>query len=420
MWDAPSVVRILLAHDYAPSFGGAEIMNNVLVRGLRRRGHEVRVFTSTAGLAGGADWPDYSCRGTTSRWRTLLQLANPWATARLRGALDDFVPDVVHVRMFLTQLSPLILPLLRNVPSLYHAVWYRAACPTGHKMLPSGETCTHPAGRACLSAGCVPLRDWVPHMAQRRLLLRWRHVFRATVANSPATAAVLARDGMADVTVIPDGVPRSAAPASFAPPPTAVYAGRLVREKGVDVLLRAFARVAAHEKTAALDIVGDGPERVPLAALAVQLGLAASVRFHGQQSHGQCETIARAAWVQVVPSRWAEPFGLVAVEAMMRGAAVVASGSGGLADIVRHGVTGLLVPPGDVDALAGALRRVLCDRLLAAQWGEAGRVVAEAEYSETLFIDRVLDVYAGIMDPMSMNPAVPKPAAMRGVSVNRE
>lgn len=79
------------------------------------------------------------------------------------------------------------------------------------------------------------------------------------------------------------------------------------------------------------------------------------------------------AWIQVVPSRWAEPFGLVAVEAMMRGTAVVASAMGGLAEIVEHEQTGLLVPVGNVSALADAIQRATRDRELVERWGRAAR-----------------------------------------------
>lgn len=391
-------LRILLVHDYAPLYGGAEVVNAALVDGLRRRGHAVRRFTSTAGFdelpTDAAERPEYACRGTLSRWRTALQSANPWAAGALRRAIDDFRPDVVHVKIFETQLSPLILPVLRRVPSVCHAVWYRAVCPTGLKLLPTGEACAAHAGAVCLSSGCVPVRDWLPLMAQRRLLRRWRGVFRATIANSNATARQLRDDGIEAITVVPNGIPFARERATMSAAPVAVFAGRLVKEKGVDTLLRAFAQVHARLPLATLDIVGDGEERSSLEALSGALGLEQVVRFHGAQSRARMEATAAAAWVQVVPSRWAEPFGLVAIEAMMRGTAVIASASGGLTDIVRNDVTGLLVPPDDMPTLRDALQRILGDRALAAQWGHAGHEVARAEYGHDLFLDRILAVHA--------------------------
>jgi glycosyltransferase involved in cell wall biosynthesis len=85
--------------------------------------------------------------------------------------------------------------------------------------------------------------------------------------------------------------------------------------------------------------------------------------------------------VHAVPSRWPEPFGLTATEAMMRGTAVVASDIGGLSESVAHGTTGLRVQAGDESALADALSLVLADRALAERLGDAGRERARAEFT---------------------------------------
>src|SRR5687768_3870592 len=99
-------MKILLLNDYATDAGGAEIQMQGLRSDLRTRGHDARLFASVAGRAAhpsSADWsPDFECFGTTSRLRTLLQTANPYASRRLRAVLDEFQPDLVHIMMFLT------------------------------------------------------------------------------------------------------------------------------------------------------------------------------------------------------------------------------------------------------------------------------------------------------------------------------
>jgi glycosyltransferase involved in cell wall biosynthesis len=94
--------------------------------------------------------------------------------------------------------------------------------------------------------------------------------------------------------------------------------------------------------------------------------------------------------VQAVPSRWEEPFGLVAAEAMMRGTAVVASENGGLAEQVEPGATGYLAPAGDAGALARALERVVRARDLAERMGASARVRALAELTIDRHVDRVV------------------------------
>jgi len=107
-------MKILLINDYGTPTGGAELQMLTLRKGLRLRGHDARFFTSSARPIPVSSQADYECFGTTSRFRTLLQTTNPWAFWQLRRVLAEFQPDVIHVGIFLTQLSPLILPLLKD------------------------------------------------------------------------------------------------------------------------------------------------------------------------------------------------------------------------------------------------------------------------------------------------------------------
>ena len=106
-------MRILLVNDYGGLNGGAETQIFGLRDGLNARGHQTRVLASTAGQKPDDPVVDYRALGTNSGFRTVLQTANPWAAAAFRGALEDFRPDVIQLHLFLTQLSPLILPVLR-------------------------------------------------------------------------------------------------------------------------------------------------------------------------------------------------------------------------------------------------------------------------------------------------------------------
>jgi hypothetical protein len=134
-------MKILLVNDMAVPTGGAELMTLTLRQELQARGHDARIFASTALDTSHALFADYTCFGTTSSWRTANRVINMSACWQLGRVLKQFRPDVVHVRMFLTQLSPTILPLLRRVPSLYHATWYETICPTGLKLLPDRSIC---------------------------------------------------------------------------------------------------------------------------------------------------------------------------------------------------------------------------------------------------------------------------------------
>jgi glycosyltransferase involved in cell wall biosynthesis len=386
-------VRVLILNDWGVPRGGAEVLTLALRNELRGRGHEARVFTSSIG--GDPGFADHTCRGydPDSRLQTLARAVNPAAARSLRRVLAEFDPDVVHVRMCLSQLSPVILPLLRDVPAVYHAVIYEAVCPTLHKLLPDGSICEVPAGVACWRNECLSPGAWPVLMAQRAMWKRWRGVFDVVVANSHATRRRLLADGIDPVEVLWNGVAVGEARGELAGPPTVGFAGRLTWPKGVDVLVRAFALAGRELPEADLVVAGDGEERGRLECLAAELGIEGRVRLLGHLPHSEAERALSSAWVQAVPSRYEEPFGLVAAEAMMRGTAVVASRIGGLAEVVEHERTGLLVEPGDEHALADAFVRLLSDRELADRMGRLGRERALAEFTIGGFTDGMLELY---------------------------
>jgi glycosyltransferase involved in cell wall biosynthesis len=312
--------------------------------------------------------------------------------------MAEFQPEVVHVRMFMTQLSPLVLPLLEGVPSLYHAAWYETICPLGTRLLPDDSICEFEAGRACREQGCLSRRAWVALMAQRFLWEKWRDVFALVVANSASVERRLAEHGIGPTAVIWNGVSRRPPRPPLTNPPTVAYAGRFTREKGVGVLLQAFAEARRAVPEARLILAGDGPERDKLRLLARDLGIDASVRWTGHLSREAMEREMEPAWVQAVPSIFEEPFGLVAAEAMMRGTAVVASGHGGLSEIVRHGESGLLVRPNDPSALGEALAELLSDRESCEAMGRAGHEWAWERLSTETCAKNFLSAYGRILE----------------------
>jgi glycosyltransferase involved in cell wall biosynthesis len=385
-------MKILLVVDYATPVGGAEVSTLLLRDGLRARGHDARVFASTAGVGEVKSFADFTCFGTTGPLRTLLQTCNPWAFFGLRRVLRTFQPDVVHVGIFLTQLSPFILPLLRRLPAVYRAHWRRSICPLGTKQLPTGADCHSTWGTACARDRCLPLRDWLPLMIQMRLWWRWREAFDLVVANSRMVAQSLEMNGLRPVNMVYNATEAWQARPPLQEPPTVAFAGRLVRKKGVDVLLRAFADVRAELPQARLLVAGDGPEMPAVRRLTTELGLTDSVTLCGHLPHKEMDKQFRGSWIQVAPSRYQEPFGIVAAEAMMRGVAVVASRVGGLSEIVSDGETGLLVAPEDAVGLAQALLRLLKDRAYAERMGRAARLRARRYFSQDVYVTRFVEI----------------------------
>lgn len=133
-----------------------------------------------------------------------------------------------------------------------------------------------------------------------------------------------------------------------------VFAGRLTRQKALDTALDAIARVPDAE----LLVIGDGPDRERLERHALELGLNGRVRFVGSVPRAEVLRAFAAAQALVISSDW-ENFPHTAVEALALGTPLIATAVGGVPEIVRDGVNGLLVPPGEPDALAAAIARFL-------------------------------------------------------------
>lgn len=175
------------------------------------------------------------------------------------------------------------------------------------------------------------------------------------------------------------------------------FVGRLVFEKGVDILLRALPHVLASHPHTIVVIAGRGPERDALAALAHDLGVASRVRFAGYISDEERNTLYQAADVAVFPSRY-EPFGIVALEAMALGAPLVASGSGGLAEVVEHRQTGLLFHPGDPRSLAEQLIAALDSPSLCRAMSHRALQVVTERYSWRRIAQQTLEVYRSVLE----------------------
>jgi phosphatidylinositol alpha-1,6-mannosyltransferase len=168
--------------------------------------------------------------------------------------------------------------------------------------------------------------------------------------------------------------------------PVLLTAARLVPHKGQDVGLRALARLAADVPALRYVLIGEGPDGARLRRLAQELGVAERVVFTGKVSDDELADAYATSTVYLGPSRVdggvnAEGFGISFVEAGASGVPSVAGDSGGVRSAVRDGETGIVVPPQDVDAVTGALRRLLLDDGLRRAMGEQARRAVETHYN---------------------------------------
>jgi phosphatidylinositol alpha-mannosyltransferase len=289
---------------------------------------------------------------------------SPLSLRPIRAALARFRPDVVHAHEPLTPSTSMFAVLASPAPAVgtFHAY----------------------AERSGLLTAARPLLRPV-----------WRRL-RVRIAVSEAAATFVRSRFGGDVRVVPNGsdvelfaagVPPAGLPAGR----RVLWVARLDPQKGFPVAMRAFEMVSGEFPDLSFVVVGAGRERE--AAETLDPKVRSRVVMLGAVPNRELPPYFAASEVFVSPVLGQESFGITLVEAMAAGLAVVASDVPGYREVVRDGVDGVLVPPGDAAALAGALRRVLADGAFSSRIRAAARERA-AGFSWDQVVPRIEDAYA--------------------------
>jgi len=184
-----------------------------------------------------------------------------------------------------------------------------------------------------------------------------------------------------------------------------LFVGRLDQVKGVVVLFGAVASMIAKGSPVSLTLVGDGPQRAELEARVRSMGIADSVHFAGYCSQEEVQQQLAASDVFVLPS-FAEGVPVSLMEAMARSLPVVATNVGGVTELVQDGVNGLVVAPGDADALEAALDRLVTDADLRHRFGRAGHDAVRSDFDSMTEARRLVTLF---LDPAAPGPSRPAP-----------
>lgn len=402
-------MRILqLAQFLPPVSGGEERHVWNLSRVLAARGHEVTLL----GFANDVDSPPgesieeglrvVRVRTAASRLRMLysdpvrphaLPLADPAVSRAIRAELSTARADVVHAHNWI--INSALGPAERaGVPLVMTLHDYSHICPTKRLMEMGRSRCPGPSPTRCLpcaaahygaAAGTATLAANA-YAARRRA----RRIAGAAAVSNAVAAAVDIPAGhwlhsaRLQARVIPNFIPDEIIVEEIAPTrPDAplVYAGDLSADKGIPVLLEAYRRLKS-------------PPPLMLAGRSDQSwAFPPGANWLGPLPHADLVTLIRSARAVVVPSVWADPCPTVVLEAMAAARPVVAAASGGIVDMVVDGVTGFLVTPGDPQALADGLARLLEQPRAAVDLGIAGRERAR-EFTTGAVVSRIEAMYA--------------------------
>jgi glycogen(starch) synthase len=370
-------LRVLFWNEtYLPVVGGVEHMTFTLAKGLMARGHEVAVVAEASGpnlpaseVLDGVEVRRFRFFAALSALAGADIKAMPLLAAvdrNVRKLKAEFRPDVVHVN--LAGANPLFH--LRSATA-----WPAATVVMLQAPLTEGAGAAGVMRRLVASAArlAAPSRAAATHFAQ------------LAGYDGPVSA------------IFPGVDPMGFGPSSPARPggPRRIVAiGRLVRDKGFDVAIRAMVPLRG---IARLTIAGEGPAEPELRDLIAGLGLGGDVDLEGRISDQQRRELLSGAYAMVVPSRHMEFFGMVAAEGAFSALPVVASDVGGLGEVVVDGETGLLVPPDDPQALAAALMRICEDPGLARRLGASAHARATRLFSSTTLVDRFEALYRDVL-----------------------
>jgi glycogen synthase len=365
-------MRLLIwASSYGQTIGGGPVLAPLLAAALVRRGHDVTVLTDRRPESAPAE-----------EYLDGVRIRRPL----FRRALAGDVALIPGIRRDVAALKREMKPDLAFIFSSGYGEFF-------HHVTQCGQPMPLVVGLHDRFAE----RSYGPEATVGRNLRAARWV-------TACSAAVLetARQYLPALTPISSVIhnalplPDLAAPAGPREGWRLAFAGRLIRKKGVDVLLAAMASLADRFPRLHLAIAGEGDERPALEAGVARLGLGQRITFAGGLAHEAVYPFLAAADIVVVPSR-IEPFGLVALEAAQMWRPVIASAVDGLPEVVLHGETGLLVPPDDPPALAAAMADLIADPVRAGALGAAARQRAETQFAWERYVVAHEQLFAGIL-----------------------
>jgi len=389
-----AAVRVLQIHKVFFDRGGLERYFFLLLDELERRGHDVVTLSMQDPRNHPSPYSRYFVSPVTFPARPTLRNAgtsvrglaraiwSPEALRKTRELVRLTRPDVAHVHEIHHHLSPSVLAALREVgiPVVLSSHEYQLICPTvglhdgrGICEACKGHRYWKPLERRCSNgslarSAAAALEATIHHLTGR---YDERHV-QVIVAGSRFTLDKLAEFGIPRERL--EYLPYVLDPKEWQPTPGVVrdphvtLVSRLVVGKGVETFLEAL-RLAGDPPAR---VVGDGPERARLEALASTLGLV-NVRFTGFISKEELRLIMESSRALVVPSQVYETFSYAVYEAMALGRPVVASRLGPIPELVVDGQTGLLFEPGSAEDLAAKLTVLCADAAAAERMGRAAR-----------------------------------------------
>jgi glycosyltransferase involved in cell wall biosynthesis len=412
--------------------GGAERCFLDLMALMRDHGHEVIPFSMQHDLNLPSEYESYfvdhidfpklldSGASLPTRLKAAGRLIHSReAAGKIDRLIRDTRPDIAHVHGIAHEISPSILPAIKNhgLPIVQTLHDYKLLCPNT-SFVSNGEICERCKGgrfynatrnrckRGSLAASAVASLEAYVHRISR---IYSRNVDRFIAPSEFLARKVTEFDISTDVVNIPNFIDVDNFEPAYEPEPFYVFAGRLVEVKGIRTLIRA----AENVPKGTLYVAGSGDLENQLKAYVAERGLH-HVVFLGHLPTDELIALLQRAAFTVLPSEWYENYPMSALEALACGTPVIGADIGGIPEIVRDGETGLLFEPGNADQLASKIEFLLDNREESVRMGRAGRARIEqlnghaSHYAATLAVyENLLASGSGRRRATSVEPGEP-------------
>ena len=391
-------MKILYVHERFGALAGAEANAHITATELGKRGHTLGILHGPSTGKNEAGWE------ATFPFRSAVGEGDN--STIVKKALSDFSPDAVYVHKMadLTVIQALVesgVPLLRMVHD--HDIY----CMRSYKYnYFTRAICTRAASPYCIfpclasvvkkSGGGFPLK-WVSYSEKKREIALNHQFDRMVVVTTYMRDELLNNGFDAKRIEIHAPVPRmgdSNLRSSFSDRNLIIYAGQIIRGKGVDVLLEALAQVKTKFECV---ILGDGNHKAFCEELSKKLGLADRVKFKGFIPQDELKGYYRECSVVALSSLWPEPIATIGLEVMRYALPVVAFDAGGIKDWLIDGENGFLVPWMDRAKFAARVEQLLNDKPRAKQLGEAGLKFVSERYDFETYIGDLEKMFARII-----------------------
>ncbi len=409
-------MKILMANKYLYPRAGAETYMLTVADQLRARGHTVGFFGMDHAERP-REWPSWTVPPVELGPRlspvTRAKEMSALAVRSLRGlarrtlakAVAEFQPDLVHAHNIYNQLSPGIFECCyQDVPVIMTAHDYKPICPS-YGLFTNGGTCTRCIDQKKAYWNCVKHRCCHGRFGSsivsaisanyHDLKSTYQRLYRSFIAPSEFMGKCLTDGGIPEERVVVINnfaeVPMKATP----PGEGLLYAGRLCVEKGVDTLIRAYAKLDSPRPP--LRIAGDGPIAAELQALSVRHSLENEVTWLGRVKPNEVARELERCAVAVIPSLWFENCSMAIMESLAAGRPCLVSDSGGNPELVEDKMSGWVFQAGQVASLHGVLKSIQqTSRERICEMGLAARQQAQERFSPEVHLKQVESVYARV------------------------